>query len=561
MIMDELVKNKIEGHGRPLKEVMANKYVIDYFQREYKWEKKHIEQLLYDLNYVFLECYHVGDTIDTVLNSYKSYFMGPYIVCEDKSAKSLIDGQQRLTSLTLLFIYIMNLNSETKDTLMEFVCKKLYGRTSFNLQVKDRYPVMEYLLNKRGYDELDLDATGQNLLDRYFDIEDLFPENLKNPEILNLFVCWLCEKVTFVEILAYSDENAYSIFETMNDRGCNLTSVEMLKSFLLSKLQNERQRLECNEVWKRSIGTLVSYDKDADSEFMRAWLRGRYISYSKESNDFDVIGTTFHRWVKSNVKKMGLKTSKDIYTLICIEMPFYTEVFNKIKMAEKNMQDDFYEMNAQSTYGLAPSLTYPLYFAAVNITDAKEEIDSKIKLLAKTTDSFVARRLLDGKTIAQASIRGFLQDFISKVRGCSYQELCLIAKSFIDRYANNIMPVRADTVYTNKLVRYLHYRVNLYLNRLQDKEYLLTYNDCRSYRLYGLDGSYPVIEKGNNIKPVYDICLGDQKNLNSNLYKKIIYGVNVDYLELPSELRKLLNKKGVTKYEVFNWLLNDIWKL
>lgn len=39
MIMDELVKNKIEGHGRPLKEVMANKYVIDYFQREYKWEK------------------------------------------------------------------------------------------------------------------------------------------------------------------------------------------------------------------------------------------------------------------------------------------------------------------------------------------------------------------------------------------------------------------------------------------------------------------------------------------------------------------------------------------
>ena len=123
------------------------------------------------------------------------------------------------------------------------------------------------------------------------------------------------------------------------------------------------------------------------------------------------------------------------------------------------------------------------------------------------------------------------------------------------------MPVKADSVYTNKLVRYMHYRVNLYLNRLQDKEYLLTYNDCRSYRLYGLDGSYPVIEKGNNIKPVYDICLGDQKNLNSNLYKKIIYGVNVDNLELPSELRKLLNKKGVTKYEVFNWLLCDIWKL
>lgn len=258
---------------------------------------------------------------------------------------------------------------------------------------------------------------------------------------------------------------------------------------------------------------------------------------------------------------MGLKTSKDIYTLICIEMPFYAEVFNKIRMAEKNMQDDFYELNAQSTYGLAPSLTYPLYFAAINITDAKEEIDSKIKMLSRTTDSFVARRLLDGKTIAQASIRGFLQDFISKVRGCSYQELCLITKSFIERYADKIMPVNADSVYTNKLVRYMHYRVNLYLNRLQNKEYLLTYNDCRSYRLYGLDGSFPVIEKGNNTRPVYDICLGDQKNLNSNLYKKIIYGVNVDSLELPFELRKLIKKKGVTKYDIFNWLLCEIWKM
>lgn len=559
--MDELVKNKIEGHGRPLKEVMGNKYVIDYFQREYKWEKKHIEQLLYDLNYVFQECYHVGDTIETVLTSYKSYFMGPYIVCEDKSAKSLIDGQQRLTSLTLLFIYIMNLNPDTQDTLMEFVCKKLYGRTSFNLQVKERYPVMEYLMKKRDLEDSLLDTTGHNLIDRYSDIEDLFPEELKTPEVLHLFVCWICEKVTFVEILAYSDENAYSIFETMNDRGCNLTSVEMLKSFLLSKLQNEKQRLECNEIWKRSIGSLVANEKDSDSEFMRAWLRGRYISFAKDSNDFDVIGTTFHRWVKSNIKSMGLKNSKDIYTLICIEMPFYVDVFNKIRTAEKSMQDEFFEINAQSTYGLAPSLTYPLYFAAVNITDAKEEIDNKIKLLSKTIDSFVARRLLDGKTIAQASVRGFLQDFISKVRGCSFEDLCKVAKSFIDRYANGIKAVVTDSVYTNKLVRYIHYRVNLYLNRLQIPNFTLSYNDCRSYRLYGLDGSYPVIEKGNNIKSVYDICLGDQKDLNSNLYKRIIYGVNLDNLILPNELMKLIKKKNVTKNEIFNWILRDVWKM
>lgn len=556
--MDELIKNKIEGHGRPLKEVMGNKYVIDYFQREYKWEKKHIEQLLYDLNYVFQECYHIGDTIDTVLNSYKSYFMGPYIVCEDKSAKSLIDGQQRLTSLTLLFIYIMNLNPDTQDTLMEFVCKKLYGRTSFNLQVKERYPVLEYLMNKRDLENLILDPTGQNLIDRYSDIEDLFPEELKSPEVLNLFVCWICEKVTFVEILAYSDENAYSIFETMNDRGCNLTSVEMLKSFLLSKLQNEKQRLECNEVWKKTIGSLIAQDKDADSEFMRAWLRGRYISYAKDSNDFDIIGTTFHRWVKSNIKSMGLKNPKDIYTLICIEMPFYATMFNEIRTAEKKMCSDLYMINAQSTYGLAPSLTYPLYFAAVNISDSKDEIRKKIMVLAKTTDSFVARRLLDGKAIAQASVRGFLQDFISKVRGCSLNELSDISKSFINRYASEIVPIAADAVYTNKLIRYVHYRVNLYLERLQSEDFLLSYNDCRGYRLYGLDDSYPVIQNGNNLRPVFDMYLGSPKSSDVNLYKRIIENVQLDDLILPVKLKKLVSHGT---YDVFNWILNEIWSM
>ena len=558
--MDELVRNKIEGHGRPLKEVMGNKYVIDYFQREYKWEKKHMEQLLYDLNYVFQECYHVGDTIDDVLNTYKSYFMGPYIVCEDRSAKSLIDGQQRLTSLTLLFIYIMNFMPETKDTLKEFVCKKLYGRTSFNLQVKERYSVMEYLMKQRDLENVQLDPSGQNLLDRYSDIEDLFPDDLKDREVLNLFVCWLCEKVTFVEILAYSDENAYSIFETMNDRGCNLTSVEMLKSFLLSKLTDEKQRQECNGIWKKTIGGLIAEDKDADSEFMRAWLRGCYISYAKDSNDFDVIGTTFHRWVKSNIKMMGINNPKDIYTLICIEMPFYALIFKKVREAEKKMQDIWFLLNAQSPYGLAPSLTYPLYFAAINITDSEDEISKKISLIAKTTDVFTARRLLDGKTIAQASVRGFLQDFISRARGNSLEELSMLAGLFIDRYANPLKPIAVDVSYTNKFIRYIHYRINLYLGLLQSDNNLMTYNECRGCRLQGLDGSYPVIIGGYNIIPIFNMYLGIPGNSYANIYKRLVERDKLEDLNLPDDLRKLVNDKKVLPYDIFNWLLNEIWK-
>ena len=74
----------------------------------------------------------------------------------------------------------------------------------------------------------------QNIYYRYKDIEELFPETSigKDNEKLPYFVDWFIENVDMVEIKAYSDDDAYTIFETMNDRGLSLTSTEMLKGYL-----------------------------------------------------------------------------------------------------------------------------------------------------------------------------------------------------------------------------------------------------------------------------------------------------------------------------------------
>ena len=52
-----------------------------------------------------------------------------------------------------------------------------------------------------------------------------------------------------LNIIAYSDDNAYAIFESMNDRGLNLTSTEMLKGFILSRFQNGDDRNKTNSFW------------------------------------------------------------------------------------------------------------------------------------------------------------------------------------------------------------------------------------------------------------------------------------------------------------------------
>ena len=69
------------------------------------WQRKHIEELIDDLTSEFLDYYKPGDTRPTVAD-YGTYFMGSIILAGRENA--IIDGQQRLSSLTLLLMYLNN---------------------------------------------------------------------------------------------------------------------------------------------------------------------------------------------------------------------------------------------------------------------------------------------------------------------------------------------------------------------------------------------------------------------------------------------------------------------
>ena len=116
-----------------------------------------------------------------------------------------------------------------------------------------------------------------------------------------------------MEITAYSDDNAYTIFESMNDRGLNLTSTEMLKGYILSRFGEAKDREKANQFWKESIQTLHKQSKEEDQQFFQAWLRSQYADTIRQSKagssneDFEKIGTRFHSWFRDNLPKMGLK--------------------------------------------------------------------------------------------------------------------------------------------------------------------------------------------------------------------------------------------------------------
>lgn len=262
------ISKKIDADDKTLKDILhEQKYTIDFFQREYRWERKHIEQLINDLEIAFANNYNKSHDRSEVEN-YNSYYLGPIVISEKDGAFSIIDGQQRLTSLTLLLIYIHNLQKERKKpiSIESLVRSEKYGKPSYNLKIDDRKECLDGLFARGKYDVNGKDESIKNLVVRYQDIEELFPEDYKNETVLPFFIDWLKEKIIFVKIVAYSDENAYTIFETMNDRGLNLTPTEMLKGYLLSKVPND-QKISLNNLWKKHISQFHEYDKLEDLEF------------------------------------------------------------------------------------------------------------------------------------------------------------------------------------------------------------------------------------------------------------------------------------------------------
>jgi len=477
--MSNSAANKIDANDRCLRDILqSKKYSIDFFQREYKWQRKHIEQLLIDIEEAFIESYRFGDKIQDV-SGYNSYFMGPVIFYDKSGICSIIDGQQRLTSLTLILIYIHNLqrDNEFAEPIVDLIFSRKHGRNTFNLEVPERYDILEKLFNGKE-DEIDISNEKNlsilNTYERYQDIKELFPEHLKNDKI-SLFIDWLKEKLVFVEIIAYSDKNAYTIFETMNDRGYNLTPSEMLKGLLLSKIENENYLNELNNIWREKISELHYYSVDEDLEFFRAWLRGQYADTMKKSTaagtvreDFEKIGTSFHRWVKENTTKLKLKTEEDYFYFVKGDFVFYTDLYLKIKYLERQPIENLELINYLSNYSIATSLSYPLYISSIRKMDSEELIENKLLIIANFIERFVVIRSIQGLPISQTSIRySLFNNVIKESRNLEQSELKLFLNNTLD-FDTAFSEIRSLHIYNfnRKFLRYFLARITQYLSNL-----------------------------------------------------------------------------------------------
>ncbi len=171
---------EIDGKGRTVRELLAGrKYSIDYYQREYKWQQKQVAELIDDLAAKFLESHEDGNERSAVAD-YGHYFLGSIIISDKDGQKFIIDGQQRLTTLTLLLIFLHHKlgDAEQKGQIADLIFSQKFGKRSFNLDIPERTACMEALYKGEEFADADAPESIANILARYADLEDLFPEEL-----------------------------------------------------------------------------------------------------------------------------------------------------------------------------------------------------------------------------------------------------------------------------------------------------------------------------------------------------------------------------------------------
>lgn len=467
---------RVEGVTRSVRELLEKKkYAIDFYQRDYKWGSKEVGELITDLTERFLEDYRPEHS-RTQVEQYGHYFLGSVILSSKEGGMFIVDGQQRLTTLTLLLVHLHNLQIDRSDQVPvdSLIYSEKYGAKSFNIRVQigledstqdERYAVMNALFSKSSFDADRQPESVQNIFARYQDMQELFPKAL-GEDALPYFIDWLTENVHLVEITASNDEDAYSIFETMNDRGLRLTPTDMLKGYLLANIADPKQRAKANTLWRSRIEELnrsgQDDNKEADADALKTWLRSQYAQNLRERKagakpmDFDKIGTEFHRWVRDNDDALGLKRSDDFKRFIERDFDFYTGQYLHLQRAAREFIPGLEHVlyNARHRF----TQQYMLLLAPLRPDDLAETIALKQRLVARYIDILLTRRIWNFRAVDYSTLQYNVFVTIKAIRGLAPAELAHTLHALLREQESEGMTFNNDRLRVHTQNRYAIHR-------------------------------------------------------------------------------------------------------
>ena len=248
-----MTEQTIQSQDIKVADVFQAFYVVPDYQREYVWETEQVEQLLNDINA------EIGNDPSEA----PEYFIGSIVVCPGSDGVlELIDGQQRMTTLFLTLCTIRDrikeLGEQPPGALgpqIEATSTDATGSDHFRYRLDLQYEDSGDIVVRIAEGTLDgaekkSTRSITNIRNAYkVTLDFLRREFGEDPRPLRVFYGYLSNKVKLIRIQTKNVAKALKIFETINDRGVSLDSMDLLKNLLFMKAsRDEFEKLKVH--WK-----------------------------------------------------------------------------------------------------------------------------------------------------------------------------------------------------------------------------------------------------------------------------------------------------------------------
>ena len=434
------------------------KFIIPKFQRDYSWDSEQWDDLWAD--------------IETMLNEGTDHYMG-YLVLQTSNTKStiIIDGQQRFTTITLIILSAIKSIQKLANKGLEVDDNKKRIETLMSTYVGNIDPIsLEYdnilILNRNNnayykdyivkLGDLKLRNTSytEKLMKKCFEwFEQKINGKYSTGREYAQFIETIVENLYFTIIKVNDEMNAFRVFETLNARGVQLSSADLLKNYLFSLVDNTSEHPErvniLEEKWTK-LTTNVRAEKLPD-----------FIRYYWNSKNKTVRSNDLFKVLRNNIKE-----DRSVFELIN-DMLAYSDIY----MALKNESDDLWDERDKVQE----------YVSLLNIFNLKQPISMLMAAYKYLSNEDFERVLCDAIVVSfrynvicgknPNDIEKVFNDIAIKISNNNTYDKNLLSKIYVNdneftvSFINKVFPENARN---NKIIKYILGKYERFKGGLRD---------------------------------------------------------------------------------------------
>jgi len=347
----------------------SKRFVIPVYQRNYDWKTENCKQLFDDL-------------VKISVTGRKSHFFGSIVSAYNPDGQNeeylVIDGQQRLTTISLLLLAMYNLmHNGIIEPESKILPEKIYEEYLIDKwQPEETRIKLKPVKNDQKafgklFDDADEHIKGSNLTANYNYFYDRIQKQEVSVDKLYQAICCL----EIINITLNGEDNPQLIFESLNSTGLDLSEGDKIRNFILMGLPSAEQEEYYEKYWNK-IEEYTLYDVTA---FIRDYLSvKRQSTPSKEK-----IYVEF----KNNVEITGASTEEMLKDMLAYAKRY--SVLIGMKTGMKDFDACIYRLNRLET-----TVTRPFLLEVLRLKDEGKLNQSEVTQIFLTVENFLFRRTI-----------------------------------------------------------------------------------------------------------------------------------------------------------------------